>query len=168
MLLRFLFIYRFLGISLAVQWLRIYASSAEAAGLIPDQGTEISHGTWCGPPQKITYVSSSISLTHLTCNLPAEETEFLFCSFPKSEFCSLHPCSVLFLVCPVSWCFTAFTFIVSFFGKVVFTSVRRLASDLPLFAINSCSGLNEWWLSKREIPVVRTELVNATSFGKGS
>ena len=37
---------------------------------------------------------------------------------------------------------------------------------MPLFAINSCSGLNEWWLSKREIPVVRTELVNATSFGK--
>ena len=56
-------------------------------------------------------------------------------------------------------------FIVLFFGKVVFTSVR-LASDLPLFAINSCSGLNEWWLSKREIPVLSTELVNVTSFGK--
>ena len=46
--------------------------------------------------------------------------------------------------------------------------MRRLASDLPLFAVNSCSGLNEWWLSKRQTPALGTEHVNATSFGKTS
>ena len=45
-------IYR--GTSLAVQWLRLCASTAGGAGSIPGQGTTIPHAAWCGQktPQK--------------------------------------------------------------------------------------------------------------------
>ena len=35
----------FPGTSLVVQWLRLHASNAEGAGLIPHQGTKIPHAT---------------------------------------------------------------------------------------------------------------------------
>ena len=35
-----------LGISLVVQWLRLKASTAEAVGLIPGQGTKIPRAAW--------------------------------------------------------------------------------------------------------------------------
>ena len=38
------------GTSLAVQWLRLYASNVGSAGLIPGQGTKIPHAV---PPKKI-------------------------------------------------------------------------------------------------------------------
>ena len=34
--------------SLAVQWLRLCASTAEGAGLIPGQGSKILHAAWHG------------------------------------------------------------------------------------------------------------------------
>ena len=34
------------GTSLAVQWLRLHASTARSLGLIPGQGTKISHAKW--------------------------------------------------------------------------------------------------------------------------
>ena len=39
------------GTSLAVQWLRLRASTARGMGSIPGQGTKIPHATWHG--QKI-------------------------------------------------------------------------------------------------------------------
>ena len=37
-----------LGTSLAVQWLRLCASTAGGMGLIPGWGTKMSHATWHG------------------------------------------------------------------------------------------------------------------------
>ena len=37
------------GISLAVQWLRLYTSIAGGMGSVPGQGTKIPHASWCGP-----------------------------------------------------------------------------------------------------------------------
>ena len=34
------------GTSLAVQWLRLYASNAGGVGSIPGQGTKIPHAMW--------------------------------------------------------------------------------------------------------------------------
>ena len=39
-------IYKNLGTSLAVQWLRLCASNAGGAGSIPGRGTRIPHATW--------------------------------------------------------------------------------------------------------------------------
>ena len=39
--------------SLVIQWLRLCASNAGDVGLIPGQGTKISHATWHG--QKKNY-----------------------------------------------------------------------------------------------------------------
>ena len=44
-------IVRTLGISLAVQWLRLCAANAEDVGSIPGQGTKIPHAVQCS--QKI-------------------------------------------------------------------------------------------------------------------
>ena len=33
--------------SLAFQWFRLYAPTAESIGSIPSQGTKILHATWC-------------------------------------------------------------------------------------------------------------------------
>ena len=33
--------------SLAFQWLRLYAPTADSMGSIPSQGTKILHATWC-------------------------------------------------------------------------------------------------------------------------
>ena len=40
------------GTSLAVQWLRLHASTAEGMGSIPGQGTKIPHATWCRHKKK--------------------------------------------------------------------------------------------------------------------
>ena len=40
------------GTSLAVQSLRLRASTAEGAGLIPGQGTKIPHAVWCSQKKK--------------------------------------------------------------------------------------------------------------------
>ena len=40
------------GTSLAVQWLRLRASSAGGAGSIPGQGTRIPHAAWRGKKKK--------------------------------------------------------------------------------------------------------------------
>ena len=40
------------GTSLAVQWLRLYTSSAEGAGSIPGRGTKIPHAAWHGQKNK--------------------------------------------------------------------------------------------------------------------
>ena len=41
-----------IGTSLAVQWLRLCASSAGGVGSIPGCGTKIPHVTQCGPNKK--------------------------------------------------------------------------------------------------------------------
>ena len=38
--------------SLAVQWLRLRASTAGGRGSVPDGGTKIPHAMWCGTPTK--------------------------------------------------------------------------------------------------------------------
>ena len=40
------------GNSLAVQWLRFSASTAESLGLIPGQGNKIPHSLWCDQKKK--------------------------------------------------------------------------------------------------------------------
>ena len=40
------------GTPLAVQWLRLHASTAGGTGLIPGQGTKIPHATRCGKKKK--------------------------------------------------------------------------------------------------------------------
>ena len=40
------------GNSLAVQWLRLHASTTGGMGLIPGQGTKILHATQCGQKKK--------------------------------------------------------------------------------------------------------------------
>ena len=40
------------GTSLAVQWLRLHASTAGGAGSIPGGGTKILHAVWCGQKKK--------------------------------------------------------------------------------------------------------------------
>ena len=42
----------FLRASLAVQWLRLHASTAGGTGLIPGWGTMIPHAAWCGKNKK--------------------------------------------------------------------------------------------------------------------
>ena len=42
----------YLGTSLAVQWLRLHASNAGAAGSTPGQGTKILHASWRGQIKK--------------------------------------------------------------------------------------------------------------------
>ena len=51
-----------IGNSLMVQSLRLYASTAESAGLIPGPGTKIPHATWHGQKKKavLTVVVSTI------------------------------------------------------------------------------------------------------------
>ena len=44
---------RSLGTSLVVQWLRLHASTAVGAGLIPGRGTKIPHTVWCGQKIKL-------------------------------------------------------------------------------------------------------------------
>ena len=41
-----------MGTSLAVQWLRLCASTAGAVGLIPGWGTKIPRAAQCGPTKK--------------------------------------------------------------------------------------------------------------------
>ena len=41
-----------LGTSLAVQWLRLHASTAGGADSIPDWGTKFLHAAWCGQKKK--------------------------------------------------------------------------------------------------------------------
>ena len=42
--------------ALAVQWLRLHASTAGGAGWIPGQGTKIPHAAWCSQKKKkVTY-----------------------------------------------------------------------------------------------------------------
>ena len=45
------------GISLAVQWLRLHASNAGAEGWIPGWGTKIPHAMWRGQKEKKTSIS---------------------------------------------------------------------------------------------------------------
>ena len=54
----------FIGSLLAVQQLRLQASIAGGAGLIPGQGTRILHATWCG--QKTKKPRKGL-LTHIQC-----------------------------------------------------------------------------------------------------
>ena len=44
-----------LGSSLAVQWLRLRASTAGGAGLIPGQGTKIPHAVWHSQKKKFFF-----------------------------------------------------------------------------------------------------------------
>ena len=48
----FLLIKIFLGIPLAVQWLRLHTSTAGCAGSIPGQGAKIPHAAWRGKKKK--------------------------------------------------------------------------------------------------------------------
>ena len=43
-----LFKFHLLGTSLAVQWLRLHASTAGGTGSIPSWGTKIPPASWCG------------------------------------------------------------------------------------------------------------------------
>ena len=52
------------GTSLAVQWLRIHASTAEGAGSVPGWGTKIPHAT-CGKRKKKNVASVVINLRRL-------------------------------------------------------------------------------------------------------
>ena len=48
----YLYLRIILGTSLAVQWLRLFASTAQGMGLIPGQRTKIPHATKCGQKKK--------------------------------------------------------------------------------------------------------------------
>ena len=53
-----------MGTSLAVQWLRVHASTAGGMGLIPGQGTKIPHAVRCAVPtplpKKRTIIASTL------------------------------------------------------------------------------------------------------------
>ena len=42
-----------MGTSLAVQWLKLFASNAGGAGSIPGWETKIPHATWCSQRKKV-------------------------------------------------------------------------------------------------------------------
>ena len=56
---------KFMGTSLVVQWLRLCTSTAQGAGLTPDQGTRILHAVWRAalPPQKKKFMIYNQKLT---------------------------------------------------------------------------------------------------------
>ena len=52
---------RTVGTSLAVQWLKLHASTAGGMGSTSGQGTRIPHAAWCGQKKKImTFRRSSL------------------------------------------------------------------------------------------------------------
>ena len=57
-----------LGISLAVQWLRLHVSNAGGSGSIPSQGTKIRHAVQCG--QKVKRRKEKLRLKEMICPRP--------------------------------------------------------------------------------------------------
>ena len=46
--------------SLAVKWLRLWASTTGGTGSIPGQGTKIPHAMWCSQKKKIKYLGINL------------------------------------------------------------------------------------------------------------
>ena len=70
--------------SLAVQQLRLWASNARGAGLIPGQGTKILHAAWHSQSQKIKVISEDVEKLKPSC--VAGRSVKWFTHFGK-EFC---------------------------------------------------------------------------------
>ena len=63
------------GTSLAVQWLRLCASTAGGMGSIPGQGTKIPHAVWCSQKKKLREKYPTGSISSKSDELKAKEKE---------------------------------------------------------------------------------------------
>ena len=63
-----------------VQWLRLSTSTAEGMGLIPGQGTIISHVTWHGQKNKMEFLFLKYTHTHplVFCSLSVDTEHLIF------------------------------------------------------------------------------------------